>query len=1321
MSTNNVNIKTWIIYSQDETIKVGSKVRLKLNGSDVNLWLSNNTVKSKDFNPAMFTDGDTSCNFIVYALDDNINRVPQKFEKEISNGMIIGLYCEANSFLSVNTDGSLTNNVSNNQFLLYAPDIIDKDSTAFPTGKGNTNLAWIKNKTAVQLYYDDLGRPNHRGVLALKNLQLKVWANDFDDDYIGVNYPFIVMSVTQHNRLGLKEQELIYCGGGRCPEGNGGNDSLNRFTPPPGYACFGDVYFVNRRINNIPGNKDYFPQLNLIFCKIDNPSEPDNPFCKKVIKSGGRIGDSNLGAGRNHRVGDYRFLYPSGGEATDTSIIIGESPDSLYTSVGTAWQNTDSLWAVRNIFVNKIPSPINTAVGSNDRLFSYNEPPAGKGYQTRPSWNKNIIEGGRMIYSERNFNLGDNYKSGLSTYWYDIERAHMASIASIVDRRPAITNYDRISDNTAGNWIWLTPQQGAWSDYRNDAGSFINGLTSYLFITMSSLIRSCYEGGSQNIGEIGPWELGLVSNQLYCGTLYKKYCDPDIAGSDITSNFCQTVACTKKNDPDRLCNGWQQKFCNKKEQKDGVFIFPNYDKYPDMCACFMKDKDFSEMQCDKLGASFNIQKGDYVKRKALNIAYDYNNPTFTPERNKEEQLGQCRNPREYNSDQCKPGRVKRPLSLLQRCSATDTDCYSVVGADGGDRYVYDGTTQPFSEFTRTVCSQDVSVDIQGKLGKLNVSQLVENCGNASVILTRKCISGPDTYLTDKTTGEVTDNKITVVFSPATGTETDSSTGNILFSKTIIDDSPPGVDPFQCGVKGDKRYAVVFKKNLENNKYEFSDTFTNGIRRITYKIDKTNISKPFVSDIKDALKWFAERNPSLDKTMLTSSSFIVNADKTEAYIDTNYTDCIEKLEPNGECELKDGRWKQPMKRIYTEPTNGGKACIIDTTPVFGDCTTLNDCVINNVPSYDSNACYINTDGSISYNIEFPIVSHPSGDGLSCKGVTDKFLTNYKKDKFGTILPDVETKDNKVIVKYECKSCPLEYDIQGECEEDLNNNKYYITKVVRPLSIEQLLSCSDEQKNKYDTQKIIKEECSGNCQFNIPSTPEKPIGICNLGKKVTTFEVTNRGLGGASCDIVSVQAIRNLSNLYNIRTDKFKYNPTKNVIELTEDCEMPMDCAINYNSAKEGVCSSGNKTVTYDIVTFEKAGGIGCMKLMMNHENIQDETKVTIDEPNYKINVIKSCPVEQPTISTTQNPQGNTTTTIQKPSGDTTQVTTTPKGDTIIQTTSGTGDKTTTVRDSSGNVTSKTNLAPSKSNNTMIIIIVIIILLLLGIGALLFLKK
>jgi cobalamin biosynthesis Mg chelatase CobN len=169
-------------------------------------------------------------------------------------------------------------------------------------------------------------------------------------------------------------------------------------------------------------------------------------------------------------------------------------------------------------------------------------------------------------------------------------------------------------------------------------------------------------------------------------------------------------------------------------------------------------------------------------------------------------------------------------------------------------------------------------------------------------------------------------------------------------------------------------------------------------------------------------------------------------------------------------------------------------------------------------------------------------------------------------------------------------------------------------------------------------------------------------------------------------------------------------------------MPTDCIINYDSAVDSNCSAGTKYTTYNITAFEKAGGIGCTKLIMNRENIQDETKVTIDAPNFKIQVAKTCPVEQPTISTTQNAQGDTTTTVQKPSGDTTQVTNTAKGDTIIQTTSGTGDKTTTVRDSSGNITSKTQPAQSpKSNNTMIIVVVIIILLLLGIGALLFLKK
>lgn len=1352
----NLNKKTWIIHSDTSNmteISVGDRVRLQLH--DTNLWLSDNTLVSKNKSPELAV-ADASRDFIVYAykMDDS---EPLAKGQKIKNGMIIGLFCKNSNFLSVNKDGSLINNVSNNRFIIYTPDLIDgyaetaggKLNPLYQSDASKFKNATITSGTAVNLYfYNESAYFNNenindsRWLLALKDNTLKCCENTFDDDYRNVNYPFLLMSVKIHERLRYRKQRLIYCSdycwdSSNSIRGSGNGDTLWRYYSPPDYATLGDTY-----IPSYANNDDIKRKFTLTFCKITNPGNADEPFC---IKTTGLRQISQISFGRDNWDGGYTwnwtgykgggsFKADNGSYAGGSRIFDGVVPNtgkaSNYEPLGSMWfwgdgnqaqnfinnsSNKDCpMWAINKKYLNVVPAKPE-AVELQRFIENKNESGALKDYlfNTRGNWTDGLWDGGRLILASTNFDARGKW-GGVDAY-----RNTVWSVASIHDRRIAVNDKNNVKNNTYGNWIWLQPQIGTWWDANDDQYNtpdlWWKGYKTFLLRPIETLVRSCYS--TNDAGLFNVWEQNgpdPAQQTTFCSTVADSYCNPDKPGTDLTSNFCQKNYCNNNvSIRSEECFNWHKSFCNKKiKLPDGTFKFENYELYPDLCACHMIDEDFAFKACDDYTKSFGIQLSDYVRRLALGTAYNYNNSQLSEEKNKEIRAGQCQAPELYNSNTCYNGYLLRPLGR-GRCGSLSDDCKQVVPRN---------RSNPFSIKPPKICMQDVSVDIQGKLGKLNINQNMECKSDTTAIqLGRRCITGSDTAIR-KPDGTL-DVQPTVVFSPSTGTEMDPDNGNMRFFKTIINDSPPNVDPFQCGFNGDKRYSSVFKKNLTTNTYEFSDMLDNGTRTITYKLDTTDIESPFESDIKQALRWFAERNPTINKDTLTQDSFVVKPDKTEAYIKVNYTDCIVKYVDDGACVLENGRWKQPKKRQYIQPINGGKACIIDNTPYSGDCSESHSCVINKVPSYDSNACNINTDGSITYNLEFPIISNYSGDGLNCKDVTDEFLSTYKKDKFGSIPPFTDVKDNKVIASYSCQTCPIEYEPQGECVFDESSKKYYITKTIKPLSVEELLSCTPEQKTKYDTKKTIKEECSANCEFKIIPPANAPIGLCNLGKKVTKFPVDSyEAPGGATCDIVSIQAIRNLSNLYNVPIDKFKYVSSRGVIEMTEECDMPQDCIINYDSASEGSCNGGIKYNTYDIISLEKAGGLSCTKLMMNHENITDDKKILLDSNNFKIKVEKSCPVTQVTIEKTKDEAGNTVTTVKDPSGSTTNIVKSPTGDTVVKETKPSGEKTTTITTTTPSGQKKTQVkkeTPASSNNTTIIIIVIILLLLI-IGAIIMLK-
>lgn len=1226
-------IKTWVIRTNGNDVKVGTKVQLQLYGT--NLWLSKNTLVSRNDIDTSWS-GDST--FFVYAQtsDDDGNRIIYETDADssIKNGYVIGLCGLDGNFISVNDNGSLTSNVSNNKFVLFAPDLLDykQETTSLTTIYSDKLVtSTIKNNTAIQLFYYNPTKSIDRYVFCAIGNEVKCAPNVFDDDYMNVNFPYLLLSIRQHQRLKLPSVSLIFCSD-YCWDGGRGGDTFYRHSAPPGYAMFGDT-FKNAGCND----SNWLDKMTLTYCKIDNPFNPDKPYCKRVTGLS-TVGWNSIGGERFRGDKDIQVFKVS---STLPETILGQNvsintfyplkvyegsttEDPNYKTFGTIigginsaeiirlnLKNTNSqmvaLWAVHKDFLEEAVGSASdsTTAGRFQRNLNKdgNKNTRGKDrseiINSLKNYNNPLWDGGRVMLWDANYNGGDSQNN------------YVWSVVSIHDRRPVGNDIINIEKSQPGNWIWLQPQKGTWHDIREHfSDSIVLGSKAYLLRPFVTLLRSCYDDGRKGYFQV--WEDNSeLSEETYCRNLGSEYCNPDKPGSSLESDYCQTMFCSNKKLNVGECNDYHIKFCNKMNRdSSGNPIFYNYDKYPDLCACFMKDPEFSQPACDNLGLSLGIQTTDYIKKKALGIAWDYNNPTFTTEKNKEIQKTQCNQPRVYNRDVCKLSSIQRPNS---------SKYYDVIAPSDRTNFG-DGLK---------LCFQDMSIDIQGNLGTLNANQTA-NCGDTdAVVLTRMCISGNYPGALDKCLEEKAKNpnlvcSVNVEFSPCTGAVYTGS--NIMFYKTIVNDSVDPTNQYACGYNGDKRFGVVFFKDI------VSDICANGLRKITYRVDKSQVNKPFTADVQDALRYMALRynlivpdstlpagKISLDVTKILSEkdkAYVYNVTENTATITSTCGDCIIDDVNQGSCVLQDKRWKQPyITKGVVQPFNGGQTCPVDSALRYKEeCNEDHNCSISF--GREGDMCILNKEGGSEFIVEYDINEYNSNNGLNCDGsfILDNVLRTYREGVLSSVERNTTIEDNKVKLSFGCDTCKLEYIPEGQCYKDETNN-YKIRKVLKPLTNSQKLSCTPAQLAIIKENKPIIENCSNVCTFKDVGTVE-----CNTQTGVKTIKhavLTPEKPGGINCDIASASfALGKGYNLQNVT-----YNKDTKTLNVTGQCEKLQNCEINATPISS-VCENNVQKTIYQIDKLPTISGMSCLTAIKNIAgiNIKDSDIAIVDN---KLTLTGSC--------------------------------------------------------------------------------------------------
>jgi hypothetical protein len=236
--------KHWKISSENSNLSFGSKVQFNLykDNSDTNLYLKGNNTLSIQNTKDIFNNKDITFN--IYALNDDGTL---KTSGPIKNGDTVFLY------------SILFGILNNTCFILYSPDLVDRDND-----KG-TNTADIINKSILQLVIYNPTQTNDRFVLSCDQVNINYLQNNFDDGYKTVNYPFLVMSITQHERLNLPRKNMMF-----HPDTG---VIVKRYYGPPDYALLGDTVLVNQ-------SEPVKNGIMLTFCKITNNINPEKPFCK---------------------------------------------------------------------------------------------------------------------------------------------------------------------------------------------------------------------------------------------------------------------------------------------------------------------------------------------------------------------------------------------------------------------------------------------------------------------------------------------------------------------------------------------------------------------------------------------------------------------------------------------------------------------------------------------------------------------------------------------------------------------------------------------------------------------------------------------------------------------------------------------------------------------------------------------------------------------------------------------------------------------------------------------------------------------------------
>lgn len=1183
--------KHWKISSENSNLSFGSKVQFNLykDNSDTNLYLKGNNTLSIQNSGNNYNNKDITFN--IYALNDDGTL---KTSGSIKNGDTVFLYSISFGILN------------NTSFIIYSPDLVDKSNE-------QNNNANIINKSILQLVIRNPTQINDRFVLCSDEVNVNYFVNNFDDGYKNVNYPFLVMSITQHERLNLPRKNMMF----HADTGV----IVKRYYGPPDYALLGDTVLVNQ-------SEPVKNGIMLTFCKITNNENPEKPFCKPSLTKR-RINGANLGnSGTGVDTGDKcKFVAGDNVQSMDNYVLANyqEGVDYLdqsgvpeYYAIGSAVYDVDispqsvnknliPLWCVYIDYCEKVPSG-----SSSTRALDYRQLISNTNSDRNKVYNEMVWNGFRLFIKDYEFDRWCMHNS----VW---------SVVSIYDRRSQNNDIVKLDLNTSGKWTWLQPNKGTWSDYSSGDTSVINRALdtgdAFLFKPLNTLLRTCYTKWEDTVGgggNFGLYEQGvMIEYSSFCSKFGSQMCKPQNGDyTNFIGDFCQTKFCKSDN-----CDQNYIQFCNTKIQTNGKNIFPNYDRYPDLCACFMVDTDFTHLLCDAMSDRLGLDRNDHFRRSAFNLDYNNPDPNIASQ--------QCNKPCLYNPLCGSSVQVSRPSAnaipdVPQICtSSTDSSCK--------------GVKKPFSglsdDCAQNICIQDINVDNQGTIGVIKASQQ----STCSKTLSSICISGNDpdslSACLNSTTSDKSICKANVLFSPCTGTQTPSPNldgsvpQEIWFYKTILNDTLDPANPQICGKNGDKRVSV----KISTNPSDITDVCDNNNKRIiTYKIKSTF---SFTKDVKDTLQYLAYHYNGLDLTKNVTYNF--DPEKKIGSIISNCQNCEVDYESSNVCSLDTltKLWYQPSTKtkITKQPFNGGKTCDIltDRTVVRQPCNETKDCVIELNTTLTANSC-INGMYSIFYNIK----QNNTTNGMTC--LDDRvLLPKLKELGFDTYNYDKNIVDGNVKVDFMCSDCDIHYvpdpsSNNGHCFYDHTTNTYKIDTIPTLVtSSGQYSNCSTTQLQTIQNKVKVTADCSGVCKF-----AESPYSDnCNTTLGIRTIKhkvISNPTIDGVSC----TDAMTEFAALKGYTDANTKVEFKNNELVVTMACDKKLqDCVIN--STPHITCddATGLQTSVYSITTTPINGGKFCQDVIKSYipsSTLSTDINVNLDS---KLITVKGTCDKKPTVNAT----------------------------------------------------------------------------------------
>ena len=903
-----------------------------------------------------------------------------------------------------------------------------------------------------------------------------------------------------------------------------------RAYPPNGYAALGDIMI------NVQKNSDDFWNTQIVFIKKVN--EVTNEKLAIPIGGGKEVGYQNNIS--------YRCNINGGGNWQDMGIYRPISNDANYLPMGILinfrwewygerlikWDEPGYAHAVKNDLVMTL---------KNSQFFNLNA----------DKWkNKYLFAGGRIGADSFGCKQYCDYR-----FW---------SIACIYDRKE--------KDGSGRGKFKILSLFDGWiagekdldhSDWPTAYEYFMYYIPFYMLITNKSKDICCLSTiKSDTHLECGWGPYSITPQSPECYDFARMKCraeNPD----DLTGNYCLEQACrtTPQSDNLIICDQEFTKFCQKSITKDnGTVQYLNYEQYPDVCACFMP-QDFLKKGCDSLATELNI-KSNRPAMKVLNI------DTSDPD--------QC-------TQNCSVNPICRTMGTIPDTPLFRTEFPGAFG-DGnknrkGKPIIKGGVVDRTNCEDRNVCIQNIVVNNEGKIRKLNISQEITSCGGYK----------------DKKCARSKFGKCNI-----------QKQGGKFYKKLMTE-----LDQGGCGVEGEEFLCADLTTT------PILDECNYGIRTTVLKQNFNNADK---ADVLEALNTLTPQNIK----DFRPSSYYNETDGIGFYL-SECGDCNVGFETASECFLQGNVWKQKTTKtkILNDKKNGGKDCVVDPTPIISDCSQNKDCKIK-IAEPDTGC--VNGTRRIKYNI----TELNSRDGKSCRDVISESIPDAYKANY----PSIKISDdyNTAIVETSCENCEIGYKVDlssngGKCIWD--GDKWTLKKI--PVMLKEASGggiCPTEKLNLVNKKTPIFEKCNQNQDCEFSSTAYQDECDDNTGERVMHFIVDKVENGnGMTCKSAALRLAKGYS--LDGSPAEGTYDPATKEIIVKARCGTKQNCQIDFTKNLQTVCdkNKGLAVDVYQIKAKTKGRGKTCDEAVKS--NFTYDT-FTIEEVD-KVFVYRACEKYDPTAT------------------------------------------------------------------------------------------